>query len=92
MKEHQITCDKCGLLIEPLDPDFNAHHVAGGGSLLVLECTNGGMGHNQIPFGGWHFHYLCATKVISAIRASVETKPESHAPVLNCQPCDLKSA
>lgn len=70
MKQVQITCDRCGLSIEPLDSAYNAQRAAGGGSLVVLERTNGGMGHNQVPLNGWHFHYLCFCDVVTAIRST----------------------
>lgn len=67
MRNTRTVCDKCGLSVEPLDTKFNTQHVAGGGSLVVLARTNGGMGHNQVPLDGWHFHYLCFCEVVKAI-------------------------
>jgi hypothetical protein len=65
--ETKVTCDRCGLSIEPLDDAFFARNIAGGGSLVTLQRTNGGMGHNGIPPAGWHFHYLCFSVVVDAI-------------------------
>lgn len=67
MKNTVIACDKCGLTIEPLDSAFDTQRVAGGGSLATLARIGGGMGHNQVPFDGWHFHYLCFCDVVEAI-------------------------
>lgn len=74
MRETTITCDKCGLLIEPLDPAFNTQQVAGGGSLASLGRTSGGMGHNRVPLEGWDFHYLCFCEVIRAIIGALEKR------------------
>lgn len=72
MIETVITCDKCGLTVEPIDPSFDSY-IAGGGSLVVLQRgADGGLGHNKIPFGGWHFHYACVLPVVNAILATLE--------------------
>jgi hypothetical protein len=68
MKEVRYACDKCGLGIEPLDDGFNGQQIAGDGSLVVLARVNGGIGHNQVRFDGWHFHYLCFCDVVTAIK------------------------
>lgn len=62
MQEVKYTCDKCGLSIQPLDPAFQ-----GAGELIIIARVNGGMGHNRIPFNGWHFHYSCCSIVVDAI-------------------------
>jgi hypothetical protein len=74
MIETKITCDKCGLLVKPLDPEFDARSIAGGGSLVILDRTNGGMGHNRVPPRGWHFHYLCFSVVVNAILSVLQTE------------------
>lgn len=66
MQTITITCDKCGLLIEPLSDQFQGRQIAGGGSLSTLSYT-GVMGHNGVPPDGWHFHYLCFIQVVSTI-------------------------
>lgn len=63
MREIKTTCDKCGLLIEPLDEKFE-----GSGSSLAVLSYSGQLGHNQVPLGGWHFHYSCFCQIINAIR------------------------
>jgi hypothetical protein len=73
MIQQTITCDRCGLLIEPLDDAFDGARIAGGGSLIALQRTNGGLYHNQVPPDGWHFHYLCFGTVVEALSKILNT-------------------
>lgn len=78
MRTTTIICDRCGLSIEPLDPAFDRQRVAGGGSLASLGRTSGGVGHNQVPYDGWDFHYLCFCVVVSAIVATLKVDPSAE--------------
>lgn len=73
MRKVTITCDKCKLLIEPLDSNFQ-----GSGNSLSVLSYNGLLGHNQVPSDGWHFHYACLCEIVLAILRELNqaVKPE----------------
>jgi hypothetical protein len=66
-------------LIEPLDDAFADARVAGGGSLITLQRTNDGLYYNQVPFDGWHFHYLCFGTVVEALSKILNTSSHEKA-------------
>ncbi len=47
MRTVTTICDRCKKEVEPNDASVT----------LSWQCL---LGHNQVPSGGWHYHYDCA--------------------------------
>lgn len=69
-----VTCDKCGLSIEPRDEMYR-----GVGEMVTLYY-NSMLGHNQVPLNGWQFHYSCFSVVVAAVLSVLPSKPPSSPP------------
>lgn len=69
MKETKYTCDGCK---DPIDGTFDST-IAGGGELCTI-LYDGRMGHNEVPHGGWHFHYACFIGLPEMINSYVPPK------------------